>query len=337
MQIQRNQQHDKLTAKPFVKWVGGKGQLIQTFEGLLPTHLESIDKFTYVEPFVGGGAMLFFMLQKYRNICKAVINDMNENLITAYKTVRDTPEKLVMRLAEIQHEYLSLQSDETRKEYYLEVRKDFNGKKLSDIDRSACLIFLNRTCFNGLYRENLKGEFNVPFGKYKNPTICDERTIYADSELLQGVEILCGDFEQTVIHATDNTFVYIDPPYRPLDKTSSFNAYVKGGFDDNEQIRLKKFIDILTVKGSLIMLSNSDGKGRNPYDTFFDDLYKNYSIERVYASRSVNAKADKRGKLTELLIRNYCTPTHSANINNLQNKTNLNRNKYEQSTFKRTV
>ena len=175
------------------------------------------------------------------------------------------------------------------------------------------LIFLNKTCFNGLYRVNSKGEFNVPFGKYKNPTICDAKTIYADSELLQKVEIRCGDFEETEQYISENTFIYFDPPYRPLDATSSFNSYAKEAFNDEEQIRLKRYFDRLSEKRCLMMLSNSDCKGRNPEDTFFDDLYKDYIIERVYASRSVNANPEKRGKLTELLIRNYThTPNHSS-------------------------
>lgn len=337
MQNKQNQPANKFTAKPFVKWVGGKGQLIRTLENKLPDKLVTLDSFTYIEPFVGGGAMLFFMLQKYPNISKAVINDMNPYLITAYRTIRDTPEKLITALSEIQQEYLKLPNDEQRKDFYLYVRKLFNSKELTAIDRSTYLIFLNKTCFNGLYRENLKGAFNVPFGKYKNPLICDEKTIYADSELLQNVEIKCGDFGLTTDYISDNTFLYIDPPYRPINETSSFNTYVKGGFDDKEQIRLKNFADVLSSRGCFFMISNSDCKNNNPDDTFFDDLYKDYLIERVYASRSVNAKADKRGKLTELLIRNYANTVNSLNLSKQIKEINLNNNIYAPSTHKRTV
>lgn len=292
-------------AKPFLKWVGGKGQLLPTFEKLLPAELNSWEEFTYIEPFIGGGAMLFFMLRTFGNIKRAVINDLNPNLIKVYKTIKSQPDLLIEQLSNIQKDYLNIPNEDKRKEFYLSVRKKFNTEQLTDVENAVCLMFLNRTCFNGLYRVNSKGEFNVPFGKYKNPTICDADTIYADSILLQNVEIMNGDFEQTERYVSRNTFVYFDPPYRPLDATSSFNSYSKEVFNDEEQIRLKEYFDRLSSRGCLLMLSNSDCKGRNSDDNFFDDLYKDYIIERVYASRSVNANPNKRGKLTELLIRNY--------------------------------
>lgn len=303
----------KQIAKPFIKWVGGKGKLIPTLTTLLPSNLEKLEALTYIEPFIGGGAMLFFMLQNYPNIERAIINDLNPNLIKAYNTIKESPESLINALSTIQKEYLNITEEEKRKEFYLNARKHFNNGNLSNVESTMYLIFLNKTCFNGLYRVNSKGEFNVPFGKYKNPTICDAKTIYADSELLQKVEIRCGDFEETEQYISENTFIYFDPPYRPLDATSSFNSYAKEAFNDEEQIRLKRYFDRLSEKRCLMMLSNSDCKGRNPEDTFFDDLYKDYIIERVYASRSVNANPEKRGKLTELLIRNYThTPNHSS-------------------------
>ncbi len=295
----------KAEAKPFIKWVGGKGQLLSTFVDMLPVSLSKLDGFTYMEPFIGGGAMLFFMLKTFPNIDKAVINDLNPDLIKAYNIVKTRPEDLVSTLKSIDKEYSDITNDNDRKYFYLTVRKHFNTKELSDVDNTAYLIFLNKTCFNGLYRVNSKGEFNVPFGRYKNPKICDESTIFEDSKLLQKVEIINGDFEQTEKFVSKNTFVYFDPPYRPLDKTSSFTSYSKEIFDDSEQIRLKKYFDRLSDKHCLIMLSNSDCKGRNNDDTFFDDLYKEYNIDRVYASRSINSNPLKRGKLTELLIRNY--------------------------------
>ena len=327
----------KFTAKPFVKWAGGKGSLIPTLEKLLPVDISRVDDLTYIEPFIGGGAMLFFMLQKFGNIRKAVINDLNPDLVNAYKMVRDCPEELVGSLAAIQKSYFDIDEEAGRKEFYLAIRRRFNASGLSAVDWASCLIFLNRTCFNGLYRVNSKGEFNVPFGRYKNPKICDADTIYANSRLLQGVEITCGDFEQVAEYVSDNTFVYLDPPYRPVDATSSFTSYTKEGFDDSEQIRLKKFFDRLTASGCLAMLSNSDSSCRNPEDTFFDDLYKDYRIRRVYASRSVSAKADKRGKLAELLVCNYADNGFSTISHDKSLKFSLNINDYGQGAYKRTV
>ena len=287
-------------AKPFIKWVGGKGQVIPQLEALLPADFDRWEDVTYIEPFVGGGAMFFYMLQMHSNIVSAVINDINFDLITCYKIVRDNPEELVNSLQEIQNEYYSLQSDEVRKEFYLRMRAEFNTKELDSIRNTTLFFFLNRTCFNGLFRVNKAGLFNVPFGKYVNPTICDTKTIYADSELLQNVEILTGDYQQTLAHAKGNTLFYFDPPYRPLSNTSSFNDYTKEAFNDDAQRQLKDFCDQVHASGYKFMLSNSDC-----HDGFFDDLYVQYHIERVWASRNVNANASKRGKLTEIIVHNY--------------------------------
>jgi len=289
--------------KPFIKWAGGKGQLLSQIENALPKRLLKEKSITYIEPFVGGGAMLFYMLEKFNNIDRAIINDVNNDLVIAYKTVRDNPNALINRLRVIESEYLSL-DEERRKEYFLDKRDIYNTKLLTEIENTSLFIFINRTCFNGLYRVNSKGLFNVPFGKYSNPKICDEATILRDSKLLQKVEIINADFEKTLDYLNDNTFVYLDPPYRPLNITSSFNSYAKEPFNDSEQIRLKGFCDKITQKGCFLMLSNSDCKGANPLDDFFDDLYSKYKIERVWASRSVNSNSEKRGKLTELLISN---------------------------------
>ena len=185
------------------------------------------------------------------------------------------------------------------------MRERFNTKALDALENTVLFFFLNRTCFNGLYRVNKKGGFNVPFGKYESPTFFNEEVIYADSELLQNVEILNGDFEATFDKINGKTLFYFDPPYRPLSNTSSFNNYSKEDFNDHAQIRLKEFCDRIHAAGAHFMLSNSDGRGKDINDTFFDDLYSAYSIERVWASRCVNSNVSKRGKLTELLIRNY--------------------------------
>lgn len=295
----------KIKAKPFLKWAGGKSQLIPTIDSFLPESFRKEREITYIEPFVGGGAMLFFMLQKYPNIKRAIINDINPHLIKTYKVIRDKPLLLIEFLNELQSAYRSLYDHDAQKEFYLNIRNIFNRENLSDIEDAAYMIFMNRTCFNGLYRENSKGEFNVPFGRYQNPTICDESLIIADSVLLQGVEIINGDFNQTRNYIDGYTFIYFDPPYRPLDSTSSFNSYVKEAFNDNEQRRLHDFFVDLSAEGCFELLSNSDGKGRNVNDTFFDDLYHSFTIERVLAKRCINANPSKRGVLTELLVRNY--------------------------------
>ena len=292
-------------AKPFIKWVGGKGQLIEQLEALLPADFSERENVTYIEPFVGGGAMLFYMLQTYPNIKSAVINDINPDLTLCYQIVRDNPTELIKSLNAIQSDYYALRTEEERKMYFLQQRERFNSKSLNEIDNTTLFFFLNRTCFNGLYRVNKSGKFNVPFGKYTTPTICDSATIYADSKLLQKVDIMTGDFEQTFAKIEGNTFFYFDPPYRPLSNTSSFNDYTKEDFNDNAQIRLKLFCDRLNENGINFMLSNSDCLGKDGTDRFFDDLFIDYSIERVWASRNVNAIASKRGKLTEIVVNNY--------------------------------
>lgn len=294
-------------AKPFIKWAGGKGQLLEQLDAYLPEDFGDRRNITYIEPFVGGGAMLFYMLQRYPNIQHAVINDVNSDLTTCYRTVRDTPEELITSLTEIQNAYNELQTEEARRDFFLAARDRYNEKNLDPLENTTKFIFLNRTCFNGLYRVNKKGLFNVPFGKYINPQICDPATIRLDSELLQRVEILTGDFEATLDHVGDGyNFFYFDPPYRPLNATSSFNSYSKEDFNDEEQIRLRDFCARLNGRlGIGWMLSNADCSAKNPEDTFFEDIYNDFFINRVFASRAINANPSKRGKLTELLICNY--------------------------------
>lgn len=294
-----------IKAKPFLKWAGGKTQLLPIIDSFLPERFNGENEITYIEPFVGGGAMLFYMLKKYSNIKRAIINDINPRLAKTYSVIKNEPYSLIDALNELQSSFKILKKCDKQKGLYLSIRSRFNQQLLTDIEEAAYMIFLNRTCFNGLYRENSKGEFNVPFGRYSNPTICDEELILADSELLQKVEILNGDFSQTVDHIQGYTFFYFDPPYRPLNATSSFNSYVKESFDDNEQIRLKNFYSEITAAGCFAMLSNSDCSSRNAEDDFFDRLYEDFFIERVFAKRCINANAAKRGVLTELLIRNY--------------------------------
>ena len=295
-------------AKPFLKWAGGKGQLLSQLDALLPANLKE-QEFTYIEPFVGGGAMFFHMLQFFPNIKKAVINDVNPYLIKAYQVIRNTPDDLIERLTKLEQKYFALADEEAKKNFYLQARAIFNEEELDDIDRAKYLIFLNRTCFNGLYRVNAKGKFNVPFGRHSHPTICNAAVIKADSDALNRVEveILNGDFELTQRHMSDGiNFFYFDPPYRPLNATSSFNSYSKEEFNDDEQIRLRDFCALLNQNPNVKwMLSNADCSTKNPEDTFFEEIYRDFKISRVTASRAINAIPNKRGKLTELLIKNY--------------------------------
>ena len=290
-------------AKPFIKWVGGKTQLLDDIKKSLPKDIDKREGLTYVEPFVGGGAVLFWILQEYPNITRSVINDINAELICTYRVIKNDVDSLIAELSRLQAEYLPL-SVEERKKYYLAKRALFNTKETTDVQTAALFIFLNRTCFNGLYRVNTKGEFNVPHGKYSNPRICDADTLKADSALLQRVEILCGDFAQTGEYASQNALYYFDPPYRPLTETSAFTSYATGGFDDAEQIRLRDFCDEITRKRSLFVASNSDPKNVDSEDKFFDKLYEMFNIKRVFAARMINSKADGRGAISEIMISN---------------------------------
>jgi len=293
------------TAKPFIKWAGGKSQLLPEIMNVIPDSLKQLD-FIYIEPFVGGGATLFWILQKYPNIKRAVINDINIDLTNSYKTIKENVESVISVLKRWEKEYHSFSDkQEQKKEYYYSKRALFNSGNSDLISQTALFIFLNRTCFNGLYRVNKKNEFNVPIGSYKKPMICDEVNLRAVSNILQKVEILNGDFEQTLEYAENKTLFYFDPPYKPLNETSSFNSYAKDEFDDNEQIRLAKFCEKVDLLGYHWILSNSDVKGKNPDDNFFDELYSNFKIKRVLARRNINSNPNKRGELTELLITNY--------------------------------
>jgi len=292
------------SARPFLKWAGGKTQLISDIEKALPINLTQTN-FTYIEPFVGSGAVLFWILNNFPKLEKAVINDINEDLVNTYKIIASKPKELVSILEILQNEFHALEGNEDYKKlYYYAKRNLYNSRKEEQSGQAALFIFLNRTCFNGLYRVNKKNEYNVPMGSYKRPTICDKENLFAVSNLLQKVEILCGDFEQTLPHASKNTLFYFDPPYKPLNETSSFNSYAKDEFNDNEQIRLRNFCSKLDILNHIWILSNSDVKGQNETDNFFDELYSDFHIQRVGARRSINSNPNKRGVLTELLITN---------------------------------
>ena len=291
-------------AKPFLKWAGGKTQLINDIQKALPKEFIK-HKFNYIEPFVGSGAVLFWMLNNFPKIEKAIINDINSDLTNTYKEIAKNPKELISILEQFQNEYHFLENNsENKKDYYLNKRENFNSRKFSNTEQAALFIFLNRTCFNGLYRVNRNNKFNVPIGSYKKPTICDVENILAVSESLKKVEILTGDYQQTLELAERPALFYFDPPYKPLSKTSSFNSYSKDDFNDDEQIRLRDFCKKLDSLNHYWILSNSDLKSKNIEDNFFDDLYSDFNIKRVKAKRSINANPEKRGKLTELLITN---------------------------------
>ncbi len=295
---------DKIAVKPFLKWAGGKGQLLKEIERYYPFSDSRITK--YAEPFVGGGAVLFDILSKYE-LKEIYISDINAELINAYKIVRDEADSLIRILEDKQDEFLSL-SDDRRKEYYYAQRERFNGLKVEEIfniEMAALLIFLNKTCFNGLYRVNKKGQFNVPMGSYKNPLICDEKNLRAASEKLQNVTIVCGDYRESADFIDENTFVYFDPPYRPITDTASFTAYTENCFNDEEQRALSRFVDEMHAKGAKILVSNSDPKNANENDNFFEEIYSMHNITTVEAARMINSNANARGKIKELLISNF--------------------------------
>lgn len=275
--------------RPFVKWVGGKRQLLKQFRemDLYPPHDFDPVNSTYYEPFVGGGAVFFDLLPR-----KAVLSDLNKELITTYKIIKNDIDELIKSLKK--HEY--------EKEYFLKVRAE-NLDKLSDLEIASRFIFLNRTCFNGMYRVNSKGQFNVPFGKYTNPTICDEVNLRKVAEVLKDVEIKAGDYKKVLEKARKGDFIYFDPPYYPVSKTASFTSYTKEDFLDKEQVELRDTFLELHKRGCFVMLSNSD-------TAFINKIYKEIEnegvrINTVRAGRSINSKGSKRGKINEVLVTNY--------------------------------
>jgi len=299
-------------ARPFMKWAGGKTQLLNEFSKRLPEELKGKKITKYVEPFIGGGAFFFYLNRNFA-FDQCYICDVNEELILSYRVIQKSVKKLILQLERLESDYLSI-NDKKREEFYYEIRDTFN-QKLPEInfrkynsewiERTAQIIFLNRTCYNGLFRVNRKGQFNVPFGRYKNPDILNKDNLKDVATLLKTTKILLGDFTQCGKFVDKYTFVYFDPPYRPLNQTSSFTSYSKDGFDESDQVRLVEFFKELDEKGAKIMLSNSDPKNENPNDSFFDDLFSDYYIQRVPAKRMINCNGSRRGNINELIITNY--------------------------------
>lgn len=270
---------------PVLKWVGGKRQLLPDIIKLLPSN---ISRLNYVEPFIGGGAVLFHLQPK-----KAIINDFNKELINVYSVIKNNVDELIKELAQYKNE----------EEFYYSIRnldRQEGFKEMSDIKRASRVIYLNKTCYNGLYRVNNAGEFNTPFGRYKNPNIVNEPTLRAVHSYLNENDIVInsGDYSLILQDLPKNSFVYLDPPYHPLTESSNFTGYIQGGWNKEDQIRLREYCDMLTKNKISFLLSNS-------CTAFIKEQYQNYNIQVVQASRSINSVATKRGNVEEVLITNY--------------------------------
>lgn len=293
--------------KPFVKWAGGKGSLLNQLNNYYPLELKNGKIECYIEPFVGGGAVLIDILQNY-DVKEAYAFDINIDLINSYNVIKNNVEKLITNLKLLEKEYLNLEKDD-RKKYFYNIRKQYNSYRITkdemSLQKAIEFIFLNRTCFNGLYRVNKNGDFNVPMGNYKNPTICDEENLRALSELIKNVNFEYGDYKASQKYIKKNTFVYFDPPYRPLNITSGFTSYTKEDFDDENQKELALYYKELNNNNVKVMLSNSNPKNTNKEDCFFENIYKGFNINEVYAKRMINANSNGRGEISELLITNY--------------------------------
>lgn len=281
----RTSKNSEPLVQPFLKWAGGKRQLLSEIRPLIPEKIKC-----YFEPFLGGGAVFFDIQPK-----RAIINDFNMELINCYKVIKETPQELLNELSEF----------ENTKEFFYKIREQDRTKDfllLTPVERAARIIYLNKTCFNGLFRVNSRNEFNVPFGNYKNPTFADSAVIFAIHKYLNKSKItfLQDDFAKSVKKAKKDDFVYFDPPYDPVSDTSSFTGYSLNGFNKDEQLRLQNVCDDLTEKGVKFMLSNSD-------TDFIREVYRSYNIHTVKARRSINSVASNRGKINEILVTNYNT------------------------------
>ncbi len=316
---------EKVNISPFLKWAGGKTQMLPQITENLPSDFQKINR--YVEPFVGAGAVFFYFIS---NDCfnEYIINDINEKLINLYRVMRDNCDGLIKELKKLKEEYLLKDEIENKEEYYYKIREEFNKNSSSDVRMGAIFIFLNKTCFNGLYRENLKGDFNVPFGKHKTPGIYVEEDIRTISKVLNRrndkgefkVKILNETFHTLLKYIDKDTFVYFDPPYRPV-TVGGFNSYNKSSFNDDSQVKLRDFYNEANDKGAKLMLSNSDPKVLDEKDSFFDVLYGKYNISRVSANRMINSKGSGRGAITELLITNYNVQGEQGNMSMIYEKT----------------
>ncbi|MEI6422592.1 MAG: Dam family site-specific DNA-(adenine-N6)-methyltransferase [Lentisphaerota bacterium] len=298
--------------KPFLKWAGGKRRLLPKFQDMYPADLKNRKIKNYFEPFLGSGAVFFDIIQNY-DVENSYLYDINEDLILAYQVVQRDPLKLISELEKYESSYLKLNRGE-RSTYFYGLRWKFNSqRRFIDFEnyserwirRAAQIIFLNKTCYNGLYRVNSDGDFNTAAGDYDNPKICDAHNLIHASKILLKAEIKKAPFDNLENEIKHNSFVYFDPPYRPISKSSHFTAYSSNRFDDREQIKLSSLFSKLHERGISMMLSNSDPKNLNPHDDFFDDLYSGFNIHRVPVPRFINSNAEKRGCVSEIIITNY--------------------------------
>lgn len=299
---------DQLAVNSLVKWAGGKKRLAPTIEQLAMTKVDFNEIDTYVEPFAGGASMFLYMVTKY-HFKRQIISDFNPDLINVYRQVRDNPIDLVTRLQKIQQDYNCLSdSDEmsAKKAFFYDIREQYNTELLSEdtqsLNHAVLFLFLNKADFNGLYRVNSKGLFNVPFGRRKKLNLYDHDNLMTIATLLKDTEILVGDYQNTAQYADKNTFFYLDPPYRPLTNSASFTSYTKSDFNDNSQKQLAEFAKKIANQGAHFALSNSDPHQSDPEDDFFDDLYASFDIKRIQASRMISATSRGRGNVSELLI-----------------------------------
>lgn len=299
-------------ARPLLKWAGGKTQLLREIAPRLPPGLCDGSITRYVEPFAGSAAVFFYVNQRFRPE-ECHLYEINAELVILYEAVKRDPGRVIGHASCLADAYAAA-PDAARREMYYRVRERFNRERRA-IDtatysdawaaRAADLLFLNRTCFNGLFRVNASGAFNVPFGKYRNPAICQPAAIQTASRALANTRVHLAESGACADVVDDSTFVYFDPPYRPLNATSSFTSYSRHGFSDLDQIRLARLFAALDARGARLMLSNSDPRNHDPEDRFFDDLYAAWTIERVPARRAINCRADRRGAIAELIVRNY--------------------------------
>lgn len=292
--------------KPFLKWAGGKSQLISDIQARLPTYTANQD-FCMVEPFLGGGAVSFWALSNLKHLRHLIINDFNEDLINVYQVIKTDVHSLIDKLENLQTDYDKLLDKEAKTPYFYAKRESFNQRNLDAVSQASLFIFLNKASFNGLYRVNKKNQFNVPIGSYKRPIFLDTELLLVVSKALQKVMILQGDYEQTIEKIPKDLpcWFYLDPPYRPISETASFTAYSHQVFDDKEQRRLHEFCQKIDKMGHQFLLSNSDPTTHSEHDDFFDNLYQDFKIERVVANRAIGAKSASRQAVNELLIRNY--------------------------------
>lgn len=300
------------SAKPFLKWAGGKSQLKSQLVKLFPSQLINGEIKQYFEPFLGSGAIFFHVFQKYK-VKSALLYDVNPDLILTYQVVQRDVDYLIDELEELEQNYLSMSSSK-REVFYYDIREKFNAnKKLNSrnlyskdfVSTASQFIFLNKTCYNGLYRVNSKGNFNVPIGRYKEPRIFDRQNMLSASKLLAIAEIRVGEYHKIFDDVSKDAFVYLDPPYRPISETSHFRSYTNASFDDSQQKELRDFYKALDSKGAFVMLSNSDPKNQDSNDNFFEDLYEGYDISRIKALRKINSVSGSRGRINEIVVRNY--------------------------------